>query len=152
MDIDKTIKGLISLAKQLNKHNIRWALGASLMLYLEGYDVTVQDIDIVVHEDDYKALIEMLKDYDYTYQEPNEQYMTEHFFSLTSEGIEVDIMVNFKILKEDHIYHFPFHIEKEMSIKNTKIYLSSIEEWLNAYKAMNRVDKVLLIQSNKKRN
>lgn len=152
MNIESTIKGLISLAKDLNKHKIHWALGASLLLYLEGYDVTVQDIDIVVHDDDYKLLLEMLKDYEYIYQEPNEKYKTKHFFSTQSEGIEVDIMINFNVLKEDNIYHFPFHIDKEITIEDTAIYLSSVDEWLNAYIAMNRVDKVLLIQSNKKRN
>ena len=152
MSIDNTLKGLISLAKDLNKHKVRWALGASLLLYLEGYDVTVQDIDIVVHEEDNKLLLEMLKDYDYTYQEPNEKYKTKHFFSTQSEDIEVDIMIDFNVLKEDNIYHFPFHIEKEITLEGTTIYLSSVEEWLNAYIAMNRVDKVLLIQANKKRN
>lgn len=152
MEMNDKIKGLVSLAKDLNRHNIRWALGASLLLYLEGYDVTVADIDVLVHIDDYESLLKMLKNYDYEYQSPNEKFKTEHFFSLYSEGVEVDIMVDFRIFKEDHVYEFPFHIEKEIVIDETIIYLSSVSEWLTAYKHMNYVDKVLTLQSNKKRN
>ncbi len=146
MNIEQTTKGLVSLAKELNKYNIRWALGASLLLQLEGYDISVADIDIVIHDDDYQLLLKMLKNYEYTYQEPNEKYKTTHFFSLLSEGIDVDIMIGFKVIKDNFLYVFPFHIEKEITIDNTIIYLSSISEWLTAYKAMNRIDKVLLIQ------
>lgn len=152
MDIERVLKGLVSLAKNLNSHKIRWAVGASLLLYLEGYDVTVADIDIVVHSEDHPLLLKMLKLYEYTYQEANEKYRTEHFYSLLSEGMDVDIMVDFKVVKDDSIYEFPFHIEKEIKIENTTIYCSSVSEWLAAYKAMNRIDKVLLIQTNKKRN
>ena len=149
---EETLKGLVSIAKNLNHLDIRWALGASLLLYLEGFDISVADIDLVVHEEDHTLLLDMLKDYTYTHQEPNYIYKTEHFYSLFSEGIDVDIMVNFKVLKEDTVYVFPFHIEKELEIDNTTIFCSSVDEWLNAYKAMNRIDKVLLIQANKKRN
>jgi len=149
---EETLKGLVSIAKNLNHLDIRWALGASLLLYLEGFDISVADIDLVVHEEDHTLLLDMLKDYTYTHQEPNDIYKTEHFYSLFSEGIDVDIMVNFKVLKEDTVYVFPFHIEKELEIDNTTIFCSSVDEWLNAYKAMNRIDKVLLIQVNKKRN
>jgi len=152
MTIEQTTKGLVSLAKDLNKHHIRWALGASLLLYFEGYDISVADIDIVVHKDDYPLLLEMLKHYEYTYQSPNDKYLTKHFISLFSQGVDVDIMIEFKVVKEDQIYEFPFHIEREIQIEDTIVYLSSIDEWLTAYKAMNRIDKVLLIQSNKKRN
>lgn len=151
MTIEKTLKGLSSLARKLNSHNIRWALGASLLLYLEGYDTPVEDIDIVVHNEDTNLLLDMLKDYEYTYQEPNDQYLTEHFYSLFSEGVDVDIMIGFKVVKEDTIYEFPFHIEKKLIVNNSTVYCSSITEWLKAYKAMNRIDKVLLIQADKKR-
>lgn len=152
MDNEQVLKGLVSLAKVLNNHNIRWAVGASLLLYLEGYNVSVADIDIVVHSDDHSLLLKMLDSFEYSYQEANEKYKTQHFYSLFSEGVDVDIMVDFKVIKDDSIYKFPFHIEKEIEMDDTTIYLSSVDEWLTAYKAMNRIDKVLLIQANKKRN
>ena len=147
MNIEQTMKGLESLAKSLNKCKIRWALGASLLLHLEGYNVTVNDIDIIVHADDHSLLLDMLKDYEYDYHDYDERYKTKHFYSLFSEGVDVDIMIDFKIAKDDLIYEFPFHIDKEIKIGTTTIYLSSVEEWFNAYKAMNRIDKVLLIQN-----
>lgn len=152
MKIEQTISALVSLAKNLNKHKIRWALGASLMLYLEGYDTTVDDIDIIVHTDDYVSLLYMLENYDYVYQDVNQKYKTKHFFSLQSDGIDVDIMLDFKVISGTTTYEFPFHINTEILIDDTPIYLTSVEEWLIAYKTMNRIDKVELIQSNRKRN
>lgn len=152
MNIKKIIEELVLFAKDLNSHDIRWTLGASLLLYLEGYDVSVSDIDIVVHEDDYKLLLDMLKDYKVIPKEPNEVYVTTHFFPISPNDVKIDVMIDFKVKKDDQMYHFPFHIEQEIQIQNTTIYLSSVDEWLQAYKAMNRIDKVLLIQTNKKRN
>ena len=112
----------------------------------------MSDIDIIVDESDYESLLALLEKKEYDYQSPNEQYQTKHFFSLESEGIDVDIMIDFNVIKDQNLYHFPFHIEKEIILQNTTIYLSSVQEWLNAYIAMNRIDKVLTIQASKKRN
>ena len=151
MNIENILKGLELLAKKLNKHNIRWALGASLLLYIEGFDTTVDDIDIIVHRDDLKTLLYLLDDYNYVYQEPNKIYKTKHFFSLKSNDVDVDIMVDFIVKTDSILYVYPFHIAKKIKMKNTTVYLSKVSEWLRAYKAMNRTDKVLLINEKRLR-
>jgi hypothetical protein len=146
-NINEVIKGLTLLAGKLNSAEIKWSLGGSLLLYFKGLISEANDIDIVVHEDDYLALLEVLDQYDYTYMEPNELYLTEHFFSLRSNDIEVDIMINFKVQNESLTYNYPFNIKEQISIDNTLIFLASLDEWHNAYKAMGRDDKVRLIEN-----
>lgn len=145
-NIQSVINGLVHFAKKLNSAKIRWSLGGSLLLYFEGLNSHVNDIDIVVHEDDYLALLEVLNEYDYIYMEPNDSYLTEHFFSLKSEDIDVDIMINFKVVRNDKIYNYPFNIKKQISVDDTLIFLASLDEWHEAYLAMGRIDKAKLIK------
>jgi hypothetical protein len=145
-NIDEVIKGLTMLAGKLNSAKIKWSLGGSLLLYFKGFISEVNDIDIVVHEDDYLSLLEVLDQYDYTYMEPNELYLTDHFFSLKSNEIEVDIMINFKVLNNNHLYIYPFNIKEQIVVDNTLVFLASLDEWYRAYLAMGRVDKAKLIR------
>lgn len=150
---NEVIMSLKALAKDLNSTKIRWSLGASLMLALKGIECTVDDIDIVVHNDDYENLLEFLKNYDYTYQEPNLKYCTKHFYSLVINGVDVDIMVDFRIKTNNTIYKYPFHVDQIINIDNIEIPLASLDEWLTAYIHMGRDLKVKMIseyQQNKK--
>jgi hypothetical protein len=135
----------------LNEAEIRWSLGASLMLYYKGFEVEVHDIDLIVHDDDLKKLRKFLQDYEYTYLEPNEKYATDHFYSVPLNGIDVDIMVGFKVIHEDGVYSYPFHIHKQVNIEGVVINLASIDEWYKAYTFMKRTDKVKLIDTYRKR-
>lgn len=145
-DLNQVKKGLAMIASNLNKLNIKWSLGASMLLYLEGICDTVDDIDIIVEESDFNQLQLFLQDYKYIYSEPNELYLTDHFYSLQSNEIDVDIMINFKVKSDNGIYKYPFHIEKEITLLNEKIYLSSVKEWYKAYKAMNRTNKIKMLE------
>ncbi|AIO17915.1 ribosomal-protein-S5-alanine N-acetyltransferase [Candidatus Izimaplasma bacterium HR1] len=146
MKTTKHRKVLTYLAKELNNCNINWALGASFMLYFEGIKTTVDDIDLLVDENDYEKLLELLKPYPYTYIESNPKYQTDHFFSLELDGVAIDIMLGFKVKTKNGLYSFPFHISKSFELDNETIYLSSLEEWLNAYKAMGRDKKVKIVE------
>lgn len=140
---------LSNLARELNGNGVVWALGGSLMLHYEGYEVEVNDIDILVDNRSHEALLKTINDYPYIYINSDEKYQTEHFYSLTIDGIDIDIMVNFKVKTKAGLYEFPFNkskITKEIQIQNETICLSSVEEWFKAYKAMNRTDKVDIIQ------
>lgn len=140
---------LVILAKTFNKNNINWALGGSYLLYLKGYDVQVNDIDILVDEASHQRLLKAIKKYPYVYINSDERYKTEHFYALEINSVDIDIMINFKVKTKHGLYEFPFNeanIQDSILIQEETIYLSSVEEWLNAYKAMNRTDKVELIQ------
>lgn len=144
---DRQNKALKELSHLLNSNGIRWSLGASMMLHFYGLEVNVDDIDVVIDEKDYEKLLVLLEKYDFKYQEPNEKYLTKHFFSLVIENTDIDIMIGFTVKTNENIYKYPFHIEKSIEYLNETIPLASIEEWLLAYKAMGREKKITLIEN-----
>ncbi len=138
---------LIHLAKELNGNRIIWALGGSLLLYYKGFDVKVNDIDILVDINSHDQLKEVLKPYPYTYVNSNPKYQTEHFYQFTINQIDIDLMINFRVKTKSGLYKFPFDnscISGTVSLEGEAIYLSSLEEWQKAYIAMNRLDKIKL--------
>ena len=148
---DRLISSLLILADLLNKHNIDWCLGASMMLKLRGIDVTVEDIDVIIKTDDISLVEEVLKFYSPQKKVPSSIYLTDHFYELLIDNIDIDIMIGFKVKTNKGVYSFneTSKVDK-IVIKGTTIYLASLEEWLKAYTAMNRVKKVKVIQNHLK--
>lgn len=145
MNNSRQVKVLKKLSNDLNSLKIEWALGGSLLLHFEGIDVVCDDIDLLVDIDDHKSLLKYLTKYEYTYQEANPKYRTEHFYSLTIDGIDIDVMVGFKINNNESVYTFPFKVSSSIEIDNSIVHLSSIKEWRKAYSIMGRTLKVEMI-------
>lgn len=138
---------LIKLAKLLNHNGFKWSLGASMMLKLRGLDVTVDDLDIIILTNEIGRLEMALSIVDYKKQNKSALYLTTHFYELLIDNVDVDIMVGFKVNTDDGIYTFDdTSVIDKINLEGTTIYLSSIEEWLKAYKAMNRTDKISIIE------
>jgi len=136
---------LLKIARELNENEISWALGGSLLIKLSNINTTVADIDILVDEKDFQKLDELIKKYHFTYISKNKKYATSHFYTITIDNVDIDIMVGFKIRTTNGIYSFPFKITKEIVIDGEKIYLSSLKEWGKAYQLMDRTDKVKML-------
>ncbi len=134
------------MAKKLNQKKISWALGASLLLYLEGYEISVADIDIIVAEEDHEKLLEILAPYPYTYMSSNPKYQTKHFYTVEVDGVDFDFMIGFRVRTKNELYVFPHKVAKHIYIDETTIHLGSVSEWYLAYQAMDRDNKVTLIK------
>ena len=138
---------LLDIANTLNSRNITWGLGGSLLLFIKGYKTNVNDIDIIVHSKDLKDLKEVISKYEINEKEKTAKFLTNHFYTFNIKSINIDIMVGFVVKNEIDIFAFR---EKEIStskicIDGENIYLSSVSEWKKAYTAMNRIDKILLL-------
>lgn len=145
--LDNHMKVLIKLAKLLNDYDLKWSLGASLMLKLRGFNVTVKDIDIIVNTDEIEKLERVLNTFGFKKEIRSSKYLTDHFYELVIDEIEVDIMVGFKVKTNTGIYTFNDDDKiEELKMNDVFIYLSSLEEWVKAYRAMNRADKVSMIE------
>lgn len=138
---------LLKIAALLNNSNIEWALGGSLLLFYEHYDVTVHDIDIIVNASSRHKLDVLLKDIPYKTKRNDGIYKTTYFYKLTIAGIGVDVMIDFKLQVNQQLYQFPFYIAKHILVKNEIIYLCSVAEWKKAYTLMGRIDKVKLLEN-----
>ncbi len=143
---------LTKMALILNRNKVNWGLGGSLLLYLYGIETTVSDIDIVIDEKDLNIMEIIVENFDHIEKPRSIQYLTKKFYSITLEGIDVDLMIGFKIKTQENIYSYPTEDrikDKIISIDNVDINLCSIDDWYNAYIAMQRDSKVKLIEQSK---
>ncbi len=146
MDIVKIENTLVYIAKTLKNANINWALGASLLLYYKGIKTDVKDIDIIVDIQDHHKVEGVLNDFKYLYINSNPKYQTDHFYTIEIGSIDIDIMLNFKVKTKKGLYKYPFKVESYHQINGLQIPLCSLKEWYNAYLAMERTEKVKLIE------
>ena len=143
---------LIKISSVLNENNIKWGLGGSLLLYLHGIETSVADIDIIIDKQDVKKVEKIVENYIHLEKDKSDIYLTEKFFSLTLDKIGIDLMVGFKVLTANGIYSFPIGdkiVDKSIIIDQTSIHLCSLKDWLEAYTAMKRTNKIEMIKNSK---
>lgn len=146
--MDNKIVVLRKLADLLNENNITWNVGASCMLFLRNVVDTFDDIDIMVHLDDVQLVKKLLSDYEMLEKNPNKKYKTKIFLECQIDGVEIDIMAGFTIIKDNTEYYFPISKGSkydQLTLNGSTIHLESIETWLKYYTLIDRKDKIIII-------
>lgn len=149
-DIEKKLKVLSDIAHVLNDKNVVWAVGASMLLYFKGKTDLFHDIDLMVIEKDVEILIEQLLPLGLLAPpNPDKQYYkTRHFLEFTINGIDVDVMAGFVIVKdgvEIDCSLLPEQIDEYIQLNDETIPLQSLGDWRRYYELMGRTSKVELI-------
>lgn len=148
--IEKKLLVLSRIAQALNRQKATWAVGASLLLYCKGMVSEFHDIDIMVAEEDVeKARNALLSLGRQLPANPKAQYKTKCFLEFNVEGVEVDMMAGFTIVREGVDYYFPLRpgdIHDYVEINGETIPLQSLEQWRKYYGLMGRTDKVEIIE------
>ena len=149
MTIPEKLKVLTDIAKRLNENNIKWGVGASLLLYLKGITDTFQDIDIMVTAEDVDRLRITLSEIGKMQpSNPNKMYRTRHFYEFVIDGVDVDVMEGFVIVKDGLEYDCSFtsdSIYEYINISGENIPLQSVSDWRRFYELMGRDAKVEMI-------
>ncbi|MGL5258845.1 MAG: hypothetical protein ACRC7V_01925 [Lachnospiraceae bacterium] len=147
--IDEKLMTLSKIAEQLNKNNITWAVGASAMLYLRGIVLEFADIDFMIKEDDCIIAKNILMEMG-TLKESNAgTYATKYFYEFTVNGIELDVMGGFAIVKDNIIYDCSLDTSKNFDhvmVKGEMIPMDSVQNWYHYYQLMGRDKKVELLK------
>ena len=140
---------LSDVAHILNENGIVWAVGASILLYFKGKTDFFNDIDIMVVENDADKLKKLLLPMGVMAPpNPNKQYKTRHFFEFTIQGVDVDVMAGFVIVKDEIEYNCSLRreqIAEYIQVNDENIPLQSLEDWRNYYDLMGRTQKVEMI-------
>ena len=148
-NLDQKLKVLSKIAHELNKQKIVWAIGASLLLYFKGKTDHFNDIDIMVSEKDVNKLHETLSRMGkLSPPNPNKQYKTRHFLEYTIDGVDVDVMAGFVIVKDEKEYDCSLKQEQVaefIQVNDEPIPLQSLEDWRRYYELMGRTEKVEMI-------
>ena len=140
------------IAKNLNKENINWGVGASILLNQHGLIDKPNDIDIIVDLNDIEKADEILqrigekKAFDKT-----AVYSTEYFYEYIVNGIDVDVMAGLRINSDAGVFKYAFDkssVVETREINGETIPLTSLEDWYVIYQLIpNRDTKVKLIEN-----
>lgn len=142
---------ILKIAREFRKAKIHWGIGGSKLLNFYGITNTVNDLDILVSKENIEEALQTLLKLGTPLEIPNKsEYLTESFHRFEVEGIELDLMSDFKIEHEAGVYDFQFDSTTKVQtvqLGDEEIPLTSLEEWYIAYLLMkNRESKVQMIE------
>lgn len=151
MGTEKKLEVLSRLGRALNGEGITWAVGASLLLYLEGLVETFRDIDLLVAEGDAYRAGEILASLGRRLPPaPKGAYKTKYFEAFEVEGVDIDLMAGLTIVHQGKDHYFPFEgtsISQLVAVHQVSIPLHSVGAWRHYYELMGRKEKVEIIDS-----
>lgn len=140
-----------SIGEKFNNSNIKWAVGASILLSQFGLIDKPNDIDIVVDINDIKKADKILKDMGEKkiFKKPS-TYSTKFFYEYVINEIDIDIMAGLAINHDNGIFEYIFDnssISEFKVINGVKIPFTSLEDWYVIYQLIpNREAKVNMIE------
>ncbi len=148
---DKMLKVLLNLIEKLESNHIFYLLGGSGLLYFHGIVDKVADIDLMICEEDAERTATLLRKIGRAMpNESIEEYGTTHFSEYLIDGVEVDLIAGFTIVKDNERYYFPVNKNADYpfaKIGATKVRLDLLSNWQTYYEMMDRMDKSELIKA-----
>lgn len=145
-ELDRT---LIQLAQLLNLNHINWALGGSALLKLSGIELDVNDIDIMIHENDFDSCIDLLRSVSIECEViQSEIFKTKYYRKFIWNNIHIDCMGGMSIHLSNNVFNYQYdHKDKDVVLDNIYIPLCYIEDWYILYHLMpNRETKINMIE------
>jgi len=131
---------LLKIANQLNHTNITWAIGASMMLKLSGFDMNVHDIDLMVTNDDFDLACKCLKDIvEEIRVDESDLFRTKNFKRFKCDDVEIDLMSGMGIVNKFNFFDYQFSkddIAKIIELDSIALPLCYIEDWYVFYHLM----------------
>lgn len=149
MEISHKLEVLSRIAERLNAEHLTWAVGASLLLYLKRIADSFHDIDIMAAEEDMERLKSVLLDMgEMQAPNPSQQYKTRRFCEFVIDGVDVDVMGGFVIVKDGREYDCSltrYSIFEYVEVNGQSVPLQAVSDWRRYYALMGRDAKVELI-------
>ena len=125
------------IGERLNRANILWAVGGSVLLNQYGLEDKPGDIDILVDVLDIDRADEILTAIGQKKQgRVSELYATKHFYQYEMNGVDVDVMAGFATHHSQGVFEYVFDGESVTEIKNINwvdIPFCSLEDWYVIY-------------------
>ena len=150
MKIEQKLKVLSKIAGLFNKGEIKWAVGASLLLYLKRYVETFNDIDLLICEEDASKAKDLMMEIGELQLLDGNQYRADHFYVFMVDGVEVDIMGSYFVMKDGAEHKISLEkdaVTEPMIIHGNAVPLDSVRAWRRHYDVMGRQNKVDLIDA-----
>ncbi len=149
MDTDTYLQVLTAIARRFNAARVVWAVGGSMLLYFKGIMPDFHDIDILVKTEDSEMAKAVLAELGtLKLSKPSEMYKSKAFYELTIDGVDVDVIAGFTIVKDQVAHDCSLQedeIEDSVQIGGETIPLHSLVVWRRNYKLMNQAEKVRML-------
>ena len=147
--VEEKLLVLSEIARRLNEAGITWAIGASALLYFHRITDEFHDLDVMVDEKDALSAKEILLAMGTLHPSEGEgKYRTKYFFEFSVDGVEVDLIGGFAILKDGAAYDCGLdasQIVGSTTVNGQAVPLQSVQVWRRYYELMGRPAKVALI-------
>lgn len=142
---------LEKIGEILNKENITWAVGASLLLNYHGLIENPHDIDILIDLKDVEKVDKILCNLGKKLPKDNKKiYSTKFFSEYIILNVDIDVMGGLCINYSNKSYEYKFNknsIVNYLNLNGVKIPLTSLEDWFILYQLIpNREIKVKIIE------
>ncbi len=144
------LKTLADIASVFNAHQLTWAIGASLMLFLRGRVDRFHDIDVFVSEHDIDKARELLacmgRELPFV---PHPCFRSRHFHQFVVGETDVDLIAGYVIVSNGVPYECPLKpddIDTETEVLGQRIPLYSLAAWQHYYDLMGKTQKSKLCE------
>ena len=139
---------LVGIARRFEAAGIPYALGGSAMLRLAGFDVGVNDIDIVVDGSSQAAVVAMLPNY--TEPQSTDPWRSSWFlhteWPLAHSTVGVDIIGQMALIIDGTEVVFPFDADTVVSVGGANVPLVPLRHWYHLYRVHDPAKAVLVAQ------
>ena len=146
--LNDKLRVLSAIAARFNAAHITYAVGASALLYFKGLLDDFHDLDLEVSEADALRARDFLCELGTLHASTRGQYETKYFFEFTVDGVEVDLMGGFAIVRDGVVYDCsldPAEINDTVAVNGVAVPLHSLTAWRRYYALMGRAAKAALI-------
>ena len=145
---EEKLRVLSGMAAEFNRAGLRWAMGASLLLWFKGYEDDFHDIDLMVTDGDAERMEGILRSMGSLQPSMRGSYATKRFREFTIDGVDVDMMGGYAIVRDGRVYDCelePSQIAEYAEVHGERIPLHSVALWRRYYELMGRDEKVAII-------
>ena len=155
--MNSNIKSVLSkIGKTLNKNNIMWVVGGSIILNHNDIVCEVNDIDIIIEENDFEKVILLLKQFGIKKSVSDKlNFHTKKYVKMNIDGVFIDLMAGFIIEHENGLYNYVFDqdaITSLMNINNILVPIGAIEDWYIIYQVIGGREKKVELLDNYLKN
>lgn len=144
--IAEKLEVLSRIAHTLNNGGVTWAVGGSLLLYLNGVVDDFNDIDLGVLESDIDRFIELISPMGESLPaKSDERFRTRHYLKFVIAGVQIDALAGFVIVHEGVEYDralTPDKIAGHACVNGENIPLQALADWREYYYLMGRHARV----------
>ncbi len=144
---------LTRVAEALNARHVRWALGASMLLYCHGIVPRANDLDIVALPEDMPLLDAALSGLSARGgrlpPSPSPGFATRFFYEYEIGGVFVDAMAGLVVRHTagETAYTLRPETVTEYPLNGVVVPLSPLEDWYALYLLMGREEKARLLEA-----